>query len=573
MASGLVMASVGGVGVARAQATAPAEAAIDPEQLVVPVDPEAIGLIDGARTQTPGSVGIAAALQVIGPVLPVCVRGGMIVDAPPCDLDGNVLRTRLRGEVGALYGLGRVDVRVHVPVVLYETADVGGPARGGVGDPRVAARVQLARPGPVAIAADVAATVPLGGDDFIGDRGVVAEPRLLVDVRRGALAAGAALGYRYRRDAVRLADLYVDDELTFALAGEYAIAPRTLTAAVGVLGRVGLVDAPADGTHAARPAGADERPVEALASMRLFFTPHVALDLAGGTALTSGYGAAPFRVLAGLRWIDRKPDPRAAARARTADRDHDGLRDLDDRCPDDAEDRDGFVDDDGCPEADNDHDGVLDGADRCPLAPEDIDGVDDGDGCPDTDDDHDGVDDAYDACPGDAEDRDALVDDDGCPETDADGDGVRDELDRCPLDAELLADADGDGCADRPRAPVVVEGDNLIPADRFFFAFNRADLEPASAPAIAAIVAYLQAHPDVRLRVEGHADDRGQEAWNLELSQRRADAVRAALIAGGIAGDRLDAKGFGTARPLVPGTSDAARARNRRVELVLVGRP
>ena len=74
--------------------------------------------------------------------------------------------------------------------------------------------------------------------------------------------------------------------------------------------------------------------------------------------------------------------PGAPPAASGGDRDGDGVLDADDRCPDDPEDRDGFQDDDGCPDADNDGDGVPDMNDRCPTDPEDLDGYQDDDGCP-----------------------------------------------------------------------------------------------------------------------------------------------------------------------------------------------
>ena len=132
-----------------------------------------------------------------------------------------------------------------------------------------------------------------------------------------------------------------------------------------------------------------------------------------------------------------------------ADRDGDGVRDRDDLCPDNAEDVDGFQDEDGCPDYDNDMDGVPDALDSAPNDPEDYDGFEDGDGAPDRDNDEDGVPDRDDLCPDEAEDMDGHNDDDGCPDdfTDRDGDGVEDALDGCPDEAE---DADGfeddDGC-------------------------------------------------------------------------------------------------------------------------------
>lgn len=133
------------------------------------------------------------------------------------------------------------------------------------------------------------------------------------------------------------------------------------------------------------------------------------------------------------------------------DRDHDGIVDRRDACPDLAEDRDGFHDEDGCPDVDNDHDGIPDVRDAAPNQPEDRDGFLDLDGAPDPDNDADGVPDLEDLCPDKPEDLDGDADDDGCPEAlqDADRDGVPDDRDACP---QALEDFDGfndqDGCPD-----------------------------------------------------------------------------------------------------------------------------
>jgi outer membrane protein OmpA-like peptidoglycan-associated protein len=87
-----------------------------------------------------------------------------------------------------------------------------------------------------------------------------------------------------------------------------------------------------------------------------------------------------------VTWRDPQPappPPRAAAPAAPPDSDGDGLRDPDDRCPAEAEDKDGFEDEDGCPDKDNDKDGIADLDDRCPNEAETVNGVDDQDGCPD----------------------------------------------------------------------------------------------------------------------------------------------------------------------------------------------
>lgn len=98
------------------------------------------------------------------------------------------------------------------------------------------------------------------------------------------------------------------------------------------------------------------------------------------------------------------------------DADRDGYADAEDKCPDAAEDVDGFQDDDGCPDPDNDGDGIGDADDRCPNEAEDRDDRDDADGCPDPDDDRDGVPDEADRCPDARETINGVEDDDGCPD-------------------------------------------------------------------------------------------------------------------------------------------------------------
>lgn len=129
------------------------------------------------------------------------------------------------------------------------------------------------------------------------------------------------------------------------------------------------------------------------------------------------------------------------------DSDKDGILDNRDRCPEEAEDKDGFQDNDGCPEADNDGDKLKDAEDKCPNEPEDMDGFEDFDGCPDLDNDKDGIADTADRCPAQMEDKDGFEDDDGCPESDNDKDSILDGNDKCPNKAEDLDGfEDTDGC-------------------------------------------------------------------------------------------------------------------------------
>ena len=159
-----------------------------------------------------------------------------------------------------------------------------------------------------------------------------------------------------------------------------------------------------------------------------------------GRGLGNGIGAPDLRLFAGLAF---NPDFR--------DRDHDGIYDINDKCPDQPEDHDGFQDEDGCPDPDNDNDGLPDTVDKCPDEPEDMDEFEDADGCPDPDNDKDGIPDLNDACPNAPEDGKGKLPHDGCPWTteDRDGDGIPDAIDKCPDEPE---DKDGfqdaDGCPD-----------------------------------------------------------------------------------------------------------------------------
>lgn len=132
----------------------------------------------------------------------------------------------------------------------------------------------------------------------------------------------------------------------------------------------------------------------ALATSSLGCAPPPAPELPLAAPLPSAASSAePLGLASG------GPPTRASASERAHDSDGDGLSDVDDRCPDAAEDRDGFEDDDGCPEPDNDGDGILDLNDRCPNNAEDRDGFEDEDGCPDPDNDKDGLLDTQDRCP------------------------------------------------------------------------------------------------------------------------------------------------------------------------------
>lgn len=101
------------------------------------------------------------------------------------------------------------------------------------------------------------------------------------------------------------------------------------------------------------------------------------------------------------------------------------------------------------------------------------------------------------------------------------------------------------------------------------FATGKADLKPESRPVLKEIASTLKDHADLKVLIEGHTDNVGTPASNLALSDARAAAVKAALVADfGIGADRVTTKGLGDTKPAVPNTTAEGRAQNRRVEVV-----
>ena len=169
---------------------------------------------------------------------------------------------------------------------------------------------------------------------------------------------------------------------------------------------------------------------------------------------------------------------------------------------------------------DQDRDGVLDRDDKCPFTPEGV-----------------------------------TVDKDGCP-LDSDGDGVPDYLDKCP-ETPLGAVVDTDGC---PRT--------LLTLRDVHFAFDSAQLTSEAKSRLDAAVAAINANPSDTVSIEGHTDSMGSDAYNSQLSQRRARAVVDYLVSKGVSASRLKAVGKGENHPVASNDTREGRAKNRRVEII-----
>ncbi len=228
------------------------------------------------------------------------------------------------------------------------------------------------------------------------------------------------------------------------------------------------------------------------------------------------------------------------------DKDGDGVADKDDRCPEAV----GALALKGCP--DSDKDGVADLDDKCPQTKAGY--VVDQSGCP-LDNDKDGLVNEEDDCP----DKTGVLALQGCPDTD--GDGVSDKFDRCPTVKGTLKNK---GCPE-----MAVEDVKKITniASKIFFETNSEKLQVASLAQLDELAILLKKYEEANLTIEGHADDQGEDEYNLTLSQKRTESVKQYLMEKGILEQRLTAIGFGETQPVASNKTEIGRAKNRRVIL------
>lgn len=272
-----------------------------------------------------------------------------------------------------------------------------------------------------------------------------------------------------------------------------------------------------------------------------------------------------------------------------ADADSDGVGDKKDQCPDTP--HGALVDLRGCP-IDGDGDGVPDGIDQCANTPagatvdakgcpsdEDGDGVFNGvdqcaqtpagarvdaSGCP-IDEDKDGVPDGIDECPNTP--VLASVDAKGCP-IDSDNDGVYDGQDLCPS-TPAGAKVDKDGCPiEISEKEIELLDTGKITVRNINFETAKWEILPESRPVLDEIGRILIQWPQLRIEIGGHADARGSDKYNLDLSQKRAQAVLDYILANfqQIEGRQYTAVGYGESQPVATNKTVEGMAKNRRVE-------
>jgi outer membrane protein OmpA-like peptidoglycan-associated protein len=449
------------------------------------------------------------------------------------DADGNevnkIIEHQINAELAAALGLfDRFEIGVVAPGLYLAGPgfDGAGLSEFATGDLRVMAKALLTpwNDGVVAsfrVASDLIPVAQLNRNagQLAGEKIPNVTPAFSAGFNSEFFRLGVDVGMLIRAPNA-IDALTVGSEFTYGAGAEVTIVPRTLMFTTDLGGRV---------APTFLGSSQDEYPLEVNAALKFFNGPIVLL-IGAGTGLVPDYGAPDVRAFAAVGFNPRDDD-----------RDDDGIKDVNDKCPDQPEDKDQFEDEDGCPDPDNDNDGILDADDECPEVAEDIDRWQDLDGCPEEDNDGDGILDAVDECPNDPEVKNGFEDEDGCP----------DETGKKKL--------------------VVVKREKIEINDKIFFAYDSDRILPRSYDLLDKVAAVINDHKEIpAIFIEGHTDSEGSDEYNRDLSDRRAKSVRTHLIDKGVADERLKAEGFGEDRPIAGNATEDGKAQNRRVEFRIV---
>ena len=413
------------------------------------------------------------------------------------------------------------ELNLHLPFAMERDTDAMSSA--GLGDMEITAKYTFLSGAKdvVGFAVVPFITLPTGNqEEFLGWGTVTGGLLLVADRKLGPVVLAANAGFHFRPE--RQFHPVMDSKVaSLALLGgsvEWRIIDRYLSWLGELRGGVDV-------------AGNDKgSPAEALSGVRVRAEGFQVM-LGGAFGLTNAVGVPDYRFMARFGYDI------GIGGGTHKDSDDDGIVDIDDRCPQAAEDRDGFMDWDGCPDNDNDGDGIADEIDQCPKHAEDMDG---------------------------------FMDEDGCPELDNDNDGIRDAFDMCPDQPETQNGfRDTDGCPDEKPKYVFTESTKLV-FNNIAFERAKAVLLKKSLPILDELAVSIKGQAGIRVRVEGHTDGDGDPDTNLLLSQQRALAVMNHLISRGVSRQALEYEGYGPTRPVAPNDTAANKAKNRRVEFHVV---
>ena len=506
---------------------------------------------------------------------------------------GAVVSSQLFFHLNASFALfNRLNVNLDVPMALFQAGD--SPAGGGLrftspkkaqfGDLRAGLRLRLfgAYDDIFQVAVGGYVWFPTGASDaYVSDGKVRGMPQLIVGGRGDRFVWSVAGGPELRGVA--------------SFAGVPQGTLIKFGGGVGVLlGESRRLQIGPEISMALTPDGISKRTTnaEVLVGVRYRVFDDVEVGLGAGPGISGGIGTPDLRAVA---MISYSPEQKKVV----PDRDHDGIFDSDDACPDVAgvpdenrakngcplpldRDRDEIVDaDDACPDVagvgstdrtkngcplplDRDKDGFIDGDDACPDEPGLASDDKSKNGCPKpADRDGDGVPDAKDACP----DVKGIATQDpannGCPE-DLDGDGIKNDKDACPNEkGPADKDPTKNGC---PKSVRVTEGEIII-LQQVQFDSGRATIKKVSDALLDEVAGVFKEHAEItKVEIQGHTDNTGKAKDNLKLSQDRAESVKKALVKRGIDDARLVPRGYGQEVAIADNKTEVARQKNRRVQ-------
>ena len=484
-------------------------------------------------------------------VNPLKVQSGEMEEVP--------VSGRTGADIAFSYAFGgRFEAGAIIPMVLQsgDTAMFSGlEANDGavLGDIALHGKIRVLTLGAFSVGTSAAVTLPTASnEEFAGSESATLHTRMMLGYDRPPIYVAANTGFRLRGEGV-LGNIEQGNELTYGLALSYE-ATRSIAIVAETFGSYAVQVAEVDAVS----------PLEAVLGTRLFLGSRAAIAMGVGRGIRSGIGAPDFR---GFLMLSFAPSGRRKGQAKVErevikaekrkssscpagmvrgdqgvcitvnDSDMDGVPDTLDLCPTQKEDKDSFQDDDGCPELDNDEDGLVDEKDQCRNEKEDLDGFEDGDGCSDPDN---------------------------------DSDGILDVADKCPEQPETInGNQDADGCPDDGDALVVVLPDRIEAFEPVYFTKSTAEIAKSSENILGQIAATLQANRDfVRVRIAAHVHSQGDS--DMENSQNRAEAVRQWLVRWGVAKERLEVRGYGSSKPLVPPSHKDSRKLNNRVEFLIL---
>jgi len=492
---------------------------------------------------------------------------------------------------GIAFGLfDRITLHAAVPIIVSQGGDgyslntdnLGKPAESAtLGDARFGARVRIVgkteprrgdkAPDLLSLAIGTYVFAPTGDPaSWSSDGTWRAQPTAILEIApsRRIFITGN-LGFMFRPNRGVLGS-ETGTEGFLSIAGGVKVADEKLRLGVEVIAGTGLRDSTLFKLTTS--------PAEGLLSATYQFTNGLYASLGGGAGLSYAAGTPAARGVLRIGWASpwpgHKKAPPPPEKKGPLDSDQDGIPDELDSCDYDKGPHSADPDSNGCP--DKDGDGVADKIDACPSEP----GLHTSDpltnGCPPPppppDKDKDGILDSADACP----DVPGVATDDpktnGCP-PDKDKDGILDSEDACPADpGPKTSDPKTNGCPVKTKF-AEVKGGTIVILDKVNFA-NDSDkiIGAKSFQVLDSVWEILEKTPSVKkVRIEGHTDNKGKPDHNKDLSKRRALAVKAYLVKKGLDPNRLDTEGYGQEKPLEDNKTEAGRAKNRRVEFVIVG--